>query len=111
VFLGNVKGVYTIFLAVVKFGFNENGQDRDPVKQGAPMAVKDKKPVTIKRDKMMTRIRAEWGLSLKVAKACGVTRGAVYQWKRVPTDHIHAVADLIGVRPEDIRPDIFRHRP
>jgi Putative antitoxin of bacterial toxin-antitoxin system, YdaS/YdaT len=75
------------------------------------MAVKGKKPAKIKRDKIMTRIFSEWGLSLKVAKACGVTRGAVNQWKRVPTDHMHAVADLIGMRPEDIRPDIFRHRP
>ena len=58
----------------------------------------------------MVRIRSERGLSVKIAKACGIERAAVYQWKRVPVERVHEVAAVIGQTPEQIRPDIFRRR-
>jgi hypothetical protein len=60
---------------------------------------------------VMKAIRADRGLAVKVAKRCGITRMAVYQWPKVPVDRLHDVADATGWRTQDIRPDIFRHRP
>jgi DNA-binding transcriptional regulator YdaS (Cro superfamily) len=63
-----------------------------------------------KLDKVMTKIRAERGLSIKVAKACGIARAAVYQWSQVPVERVHDVAKVLDMTPEQIRPDIFRRR-
>lgn len=59
-------------------------------------------------DAVVSRIRGERGLSVKVAAACGVARQAVYQWKRVPPEHVQAVSGVINEPPETIRPDIFK---
>lgn len=63
----------------------------------------DKKP-----DKAIELIRAERGLAVRVAEACGIDRAAVYQWERVPIARVYEVAELLGMSVEDIRPDIFR---
>jgi hypothetical protein len=61
-------------------------------------------------DKAIQKIRNTRGLSVKVAQACGggITRMAVYQWTRVPIERVHDVAEVIGMTPEQIRPDIFK---
>ena len=59
-------------------------------------------------DKAVAKIHSERGLSVKVAEACGIHKAAVYQWQRVPVERVHDVALLIGMTPEQIRPDIFR---
>jgi Putative antitoxin of bacterial toxin-antitoxin system, YdaS/YdaT len=61
-------------------------------------------------DKTMTKIRTTRGLSAEVAKACGVHRAAVYQWKRVPPQWVNTVSKVLGITPERIRPDIFKRR-
>lgn len=63
-------------------------------------------------DKIMVKIKSQRGLSSRVAEACGIERAAVYQWKRVPALRVHLVAPVIGMTPEEIRPDIFvpKHR-
>ncbi len=43
----------------------------------------------------------------KVAQAIGVDRTTPYDWKRVPPRHVVRVAQLIQVKPSDLRPDIF----
>jgi DNA-binding transcriptional regulator YdaS (Cro superfamily) len=49
----------------------------------------------------------------KLALGVGVNRTTVYRWQdafggigQVPQDHVLAVAKLIGVHPERIRPDL-----
>jgi DNA-binding transcriptional regulator YdaS (Cro superfamily) len=59
-------------------------------------------------DGAMTKIRRERGLATKIARACNVSRAAVYQWRAVPPQWIYQVADVTGMTPEEIRPDIFR---
>ena len=61
-----------------------------------------------KLDRAVTKIRSTRGLSVKVAKACGIERAAVYQWTKVPVERVHTVAKLIGLTPQQIRPDIFK---
>lgn len=65
-------------------------------------------PRAQKLDRIMARIRAERGLSVRVAQACGIARTAVYQWTKVPLERVHVVADLLGIPPEQVRPDFFR---
>jgi hypothetical protein len=59
-------------------------------------------------DKAIAKIRSVHGRPSRVAKACGVDRRAVQQWKRVPGHHVLTVAPMIGLSPEEIRPDIFK---
>jgi transcriptional regulator with XRE-family HTH domain len=61
-------------------------------------------------DRVMRQIRKTRGLSVKVAQACGVSRAAVYQWRRVPPAWVQTVAPIVGLTPEEIRPDIFKPR-
>lgn len=60
------------------------------------------------RDPACAKIRASRGLSVRVAEACKIERAAVYQWKKVPIERVHQVAAVIGMTPEQIRPDIFK---
>jgi pyruvate kinase len=50
------------------------------------------------------------GQSTEIARALGIERAAVYQWKRVPPHWVQDVSRIIGVPPEKIRPDIFVKR-
>jgi len=59
-------------------------------------------------DPAIAKIRATRGLPIKVAKACGIDRQAVYQWRKVPPRWVHIVAKMIKLKPKTIRPDIFR---
>lgn len=61
-------------------------------------------------DPTIRKMRSTRGLSAKVADACGIHRAAVYQWRRVPIERVHEVADVLNIKPEDIRPDVFRPR-
>lgn len=42
-----------------------------------------------------------------LARAIGVTRGAVAQWERVPAERIGDVSRATGLPPHIIRPDLF----
>jgi len=66
--------------------------------------------VAEQRDRIMRRIYAERGLGTRIAAELGVTYQAVQQWKRVPPEHVMSVAAILDLKPEDIRPDIFRPR-
>jgi transcriptional regulator with XRE-family HTH domain len=59
-------------------------------------------------DKIVERIRKERGLSVRVAEACGIKRTAVYQWEQVPLSRVHVVAEVLGIKPEQVRPDFFK---
>jgi DNA-binding transcriptional regulator YdaS (Cro superfamily) len=64
-----------------------------------------------KPDRAVAKIRATRGMAVQVAYACGIERHAVYQWAKVPVERVHKVATVLGMTPEEIRPDIFKARP
>jgi len=64
----------------------------------------------VRLDPACAKIRGNRGLSVRIAEACGIERAAVYQWKRVPIHRVPDVAPIIGMTPEQIRPDVFGHR-
>jgi DNA-binding transcriptional regulator YdaS (Cro superfamily) len=43
----------------------------------------------------------------KLAEEIGVTRGAVYQWSRVPAERVGEVSRITGISVMTLRPDIF----
>jgi pyruvate kinase len=61
-----------------------------------------------KQDAAIAKIRAERGLSVRIAEALKIKKAAVYQWRRVPGTRVMRVAEIIDMPPEKIRPDIFR---
>lgn len=61
-----------------------------------------------KIDRIVAHIRATPGLRAEIARACGITRQAVHQWKRVPPQQVLTVAEIIELTPEQIRPDVFK---
>lgn len=60
------------------------------------------------QDIAVRRFRAIRGQATEIARACGIERAAVYQWKKVPAHWVYPVSDITGMSPEEIRPDIFR---
>jgi hypothetical protein len=58
-------------------------------------------------DKVIEKIRSTRGLPVRIAEACDIERAAVYQWEQVPLTRVHVVAEVLGMKPEDIRPDFF----
>lgn len=53
-------------------------------------------------------MKAERGRVSELARACGVTHGAVLQWKEVPPVHVITVSGVTGITAETLRPDVFR---
>jgi DNA-binding transcriptional regulator YdaS (Cro superfamily) len=51
-------------------------------------------------------IRRAGGVSL-VAKTIGRHHSSVMEWRRVPAEHVLAVAEMSGLTPGEIRPDVF----
>ena len=43
----------------------------------------------------------------KLAKAIGLTRAAIYLWKRVPAERVIKVEKASGVKREKLRPDLY----
>jgi hypothetical protein len=44
------------------------------------------------------------------AKRLGISRQALWKWKRVPADRIIQIERLTGVPREELRPDLYRPR-
>jgi DNA-binding transcriptional regulator YdaS (Cro superfamily) len=42
-----------------------------------------------------------------LARALKLTRQAIYQWKRVPSDHVLQVERITGVPRQRLRPDLY----
>lgn len=63
-------------------------------------------------DKLTIREAADRiGGIVALAKALGITKGAVSQWERVPAEHVLLVERLTGVSRHDLRPDVFGPPP
>jgi DNA-binding transcriptional regulator YdaS (Cro superfamily) len=56
---------------------------------------------------IQTAFSKQRGLRLKVARALGITHGAVSQWRRVPAERVIAVEALTGFPKERLRPDLY----
>lgn len=52
-------------------------------------------------------IRTQRGLANKIAAKLGITRPAVWMWKRVPPNHAVAVARLLKIPVHEVCPEIF----
>ena len=62
------------------------------------------------RDRICEKIHSMRGMSVQIADVCGIHPSSVYQWKKVPPQWVQIVAELIGMEPEQIRPDIFKKK-
>ena len=49
----------------------------------------------------------ERGLRIKVARALGVTHGAISQWRHVPATRVLAVEKITGIPRHRLRPDLY----
>jgi DNA-binding transcriptional regulator YdaS (Cro superfamily) len=58
-------------------------------------------------DKLNDWIKAERGRLVELAGACKITHSAVWQWERVPAEHVLTVEGLTGISRHELRPDIF----
>jgi DNA-binding transcriptional regulator YdaS (Cro superfamily) len=36
-----------------------------------------------------------------------ISRHAIYQWSRVPAEHVHAVESITGIPRHKLRPDLY----
>ena len=61
-----------------------------------------------KRDAVMQMVFAKPGFATIIAKELGLTHQAVSAWRSVPPQHVLRVSPLLGLSPEQIRPDIFK---
>jgi DNA-binding transcriptional regulator YdaS (Cro superfamily) len=58
-------------------------------------------------DKLTTWIKAERGRLTKLAIDLRVTPGAIAQWRKVPAERVKSVSEATGIKPHELRPDIF----
>lgn len=47
------------------------------------------------------------GIISEIARACGITHGAVSQWRQVPAERVLVVERVTGVPRHELRPDIY----
>jgi hypothetical protein len=55
----------------------------------------------------MKMIFSKPGMASVIARHLNCTHANVAAWNRVPPHHVMAVAPLVEMTPEEIRPDIF----
>ena len=42
-----------------------------------------------------------------LAARLGITPKAIYQWPHIPAERVGAIAELTGIPPHELRPDVF----
>jgi pyruvate kinase len=60
------------------------------------------------RDEALERLFSQRMMVTTLARALGLTTGAVSQWRRVPERHLAAVARIARVSKRRLRPDLYR---
>jgi hypothetical protein len=69
-----------------------------------------RKVLTIERDRGVTlAIEAAGGLR-PLARALGISAGAIFKWQRIPADRLLRIEAVTGVPREKLRPDLYRGR-
>lgn len=61
----------------------------------------------MEQDPIIQKAIAKAGNAASLAAALGITRHAVYQWKRIPVDRVVAVERATGIPRAELRPDVF----
>lgn len=59
------------------------------------------------RDPVLDMVRNVRGTAPRIAAACSIDRSAVWNWKRVPAQHVLTVEELLEIPRHHIRPDIY----
>ncbi len=60
-----------------------------------------------KANPVLVAIREQRGLAPKLAKRLGISREAVWLWRRVPAEHALIVAEMLKLPPHKVRPDLY----
>lgn len=47
------------------------------------------------------------GTRMAIARACGITHGAVSQWAEVPAERVQVVEQITGIPRSELRPDLY----
>lgn len=84
------------------FTFNDGMMAWEP-----PLALTSKKHKSMSLRQLLAEYNGAIVRSIDVARACGLTRQAIGQWKVVPLAHLETVAKLFGKHPSELRSDIF----
>jgi pyruvate kinase len=63
------------------------------------------------RDQCLDRLMQIRGATKRLADGLGISTAAVSQWERVPRDRVVQAARILGVSPEDLRPDLYTSEP
>lgn len=61
-------------------------------------------------EKVKARVLEAAGGVGPLASALGITRHAIYQWDKVPSDRVGQVMEVTGMRADEIRPDLFKEQ-
>ena len=56
---------------------------------------------------VLVAIRNERGLATKLGNLVGISRSAVWMWRRVPPGHVLAVAKFMKLHPHEVCPDLY----
>jgi len=56
---------------------------------------------------VLVAIRTERGLATRLGERLGISRSAVWMWKRVPPEHALAVAKFMKLHPHEVCPDLY----
>jgi len=52
-------------------------------------------------------IREQRGLAAAIGKELGISRSAVWMWRKVPAQHAIKVAKFLGLPRYKVRPDLY----
>jgi pyruvate kinase len=61
----------------------------------------------MERDQYLDRCLQMRGATKRLAEGLGISTAAISQWPRVPKDRVEDAAKILGVKPEDLRPDLY----
>lgn len=59
------------------------------------------------RDRIMKMIISKPGFARVIGEHIGRTPQAIAAWNQVPIKYVKEVSDLLGMSPQEIRPDFF----
>lgn len=59
------------------------------------------------KDQILALVFERAGGVRALAEKLGIHRVAVYQWRRVPEQHVRAVAEMTRIAKSRLRPDLY----
>jgi len=55
----------------------------------------------------LLKVLHHFGTLGAISGALGISKAAVSVWRRVPIHHVRKICELTGMRPEQVRPDVY----